>query len=181
MLIWAVIVTTSIFMTSSLTFVRLHHSIQRSHPQQIIVLLYISCDCDHIPSGVGLVLGLCTTDGQRVLSLQMDTADRAPERIHCWHQTHCVSFMLILLCISLLLCLCTSPPLHPLILNKLVRHSTVIVFFLSFYHLFSLLFFLLPDMIHVCPPFFTHMCTHTLMHTSPSLILSILSGSAPVW
>lgn len=53
-------------------------------------------------------------------------------------------------------------------------------FFLSFSHLISLFFFL-SDKIYVCSPTLIHTCTrtHALMHTSPSLFLSILSGSLP--
>lgn len=159
----------------------------------VIVLLYISCDCNHIPTGVGLGWGCAPQMAKEYFPfrwtqltelLKEFTADRKLSR--------CVSFMLILLCFSLLLCICTSLSLHPtlclssslsssqpfslcplfpplLSLNKLVRHSTLIVFFLSFYPLILLLFFFLPDTIYVCPPFFTHMCTHTHRCTHPLL------------
>lgn len=127
----------------------------------------------------------------------MDTADGAPETLSlCYIYAHSAvyfSFTLYLhqsfftshvVSLILLEYFSASLPLPFIpsssLFNKLVCHSTLIAFFLSFCHQILLLFFVRPDMIYVCPPFFTHMCTHALLHTSPPLILSILSGSAPV-
>lgn len=226
MLIWGVIFTTSIFMTKQYTTAKCNLSprcrgIPRSSSASsvsitpfsspilsrwtLIVMLYISCDCNHIPTGAGLGWGCAPQMAKEYFPFRWTQLTELLKEFSAGMTlSHSVSFMLILLCVSLLLCICTSLSLHPslclssslsnsqtfsgcllfpppLSLNKLVCHSTFIAFSYLYIIWFYFSFFLAPWH-DICLPsiLHSHVHTHAPMHTSPSLILSILSGSAPV-
>lgn len=71
------------------------------------MLLYISCDRNHIPNGVGLGWGCAPQMAKEYFPF------RWTQLMELLKRSLCVTFMLILLCISLLLCICTSLSLHP--------------------------------------------------------------------